>query len=1032
MLTSFISRSTKQSTVCKCQWRLVQNKTITAILLEDYLYSKKCQRLLTTNARKHQQQQSRNLSRIPRTQLRAISTETDSKVENILKHRNNTEEVLSFALDQSKVPIAESLVENTFSLLRKNKTEAAWECYLDLSQHRLQSFLSADQYKRLIKLFNHKSSQEKGLQYVLTLIEDMKSLGYNIGRKEKVLLMRLLSINGNLQIMEQIFESLKSENHLASQDLTQAQKPFHIVLQAYHDHVRKIGSLEAAKKSMSIYEEMIEYKLHPTESATKLLMQNLRYAKVVDIMLDDIWAWTWKRIEMNNIEVPPQLDPRFFREMIIYFSSAGRADLALQIYDRMIDINIPPTLRTMTALIHKVGRSGNMERSMELFNDMVVKYNITPNLITFNALIDIHAHRKPQPDIDGAERMYQSIVDLQLKPNDITYSILFDMYAKEADVKNARRIFNEMVRVHRIKPTPYIYSSCIELFMACNDYDSAYKVLGLLKKVADRRAPSARVVYNLMFKQLVEHDCIKEALQLLEVMIKERMSLETKTFKPMLSHFARRGDVAGTHKVASMMTQANCRPNRFTFYSLLQSFARAGDVSGAEEMFEVYKSRYPLNTSIYNAMLYVYTKRSEMDKVLNIYKRMTKASISPNEFTYGILMNFYTKRKELDAVVSLLDTMHTNNVEPTVGIWTILMDAYFLCGQPHEGRQIIEQMMKAGVQPSSISWAVLIKGCATSNMLDVAQAILDEKIDTYKRQYAMQQKSLLRDKEIHDSETYTKEIPETLEDLLYAKNDFSAKYMLSPYLFTPVINAHCTLGNYQEAKKLFHTMRDLSVEISIPTYTLLMKIFKETEQYDAVEKLWRGLYQPEKDQTAIFDIDPLIPSVPLPKTTYNYLNLLSLDADLESVEVVPNRVTPFALSIYLDTLMAQSRFSDIDTLWDELSQDAYGFDEHNWNRYISALLLEGKLKKACSVIPKQFLQASLKSERADNSNVEIEKITRNSSFMTSDVQLHAKTCKLFADAFDIRGVEYTPTPRLRATIIRRINDFLAQQKKTLV
>ncbi|KAG1079499.1 hypothetical protein G6F42_023735 [Rhizopus arrhizus] len=149
--------------------------------------------------------------------FRPLSTEAKlTDVES--KHLDrNYDEVLSVALDQSNVSIAQSLVDTTLSLLRKGKPELAWECYLDLTSRNQQRHVSREQYKQLIKYFNHnKSNVEQGLEYVLTLVEDMKQLGYQVGRKEKLLVMRLLGLNGNLPAMEKVFEDLTIQHHAYS------------------------------------------------------------------------------------------------------------------------------------------------------------------------------------------------------------------------------------------------------------------------------------------------------------------------------------------------------------------------------------------------------------------------------------------------------------------------------------------------------------------------------------------------------------------------------------------------------------------------------------------------------------------------------------------------------------------------------------------------------------------------------------------------------------------------------------------------
>lgn len=963
--------------------------------------------------------------------FRALSTEAKpTEVET--KHTDkNYDDILSVALDQSNVSIAQSLIDTALTLLRKGNPELAWECYLDLTSRNNQKHISREQYKQLIKYFNHnRPNDEQGLEYVLTLVEDMKQLGYQVGRKEKLLVMRLLGLNGNLSAMEKVFEDLSKEQLLEITDPAAAQKPFNIMLTAYKEHTHKIGTKNIAEKSMQLYGEMLDRNIQPAEATTRLLIQNIRLAGNSDGMVEDVWNWVWTKIGMNVGGKTKELEPSLYRGMVMYFASAGRAEYALEINDIMTKKKISRTVPTMTALIHKVGRAGDINKSMDLLNEMVIAEGLVPTVITFNALIDIHAHKKPEPDVIGANRMYQTMKEVGLHPDNVTFSTLIDMFAKQGDLAGVKKVYKDMVEKHHFEPNPYVYSSLIECYIKLNDRDSALEILSLLKKQAAHRALPALEAYNLMFKGLIESNHIAEGIDLLGVMIKDKMQLEPRTFTPLLTYYARQGDTEGAHKVASMIAQANVKPNSHIYSGLLRSYAKAGDIEGAENIFNIYKQKYRPNVYVYNALLYVYTKRNEMDKVLETYKRMSKAYVPANEYTYGILMNFYSKRKELKAVEALMETMQSNNVTPSVTCWTILMQTYFECEKPDKGRRLIEHMIQAGLEPSNVTWGILISGCIHSNELEFAESILQETIERAKRSLASPM--LLSDSKLSLSRSYEKYIPETVEDVLNKTHrPTKSKFAVSPYLFTPIIEAHSKNGNFDKAKTVFKTMCDLDIPITIETYTTLMNVFKRENRFDAVDALWTALYKPSDKQTFVENVDSLLPNVPLPENIYNYTNLLTLDEDdeIESTKVLKNQATPFALSIYIDTLIAQNRGDDIQTLWKQLIQEDYRFDEQNWNRYITSLIASDKLDEACTLAYQEFFESKSKNDVDDKVGTFKSVRKRDDISISNDNQLHTRTCASFAEAFQITGAEHMGEPRLRSAVSARIKEYMHQKDR---
>lgn len=963
---------------------------------------------------------------IPTSWNRSVTTGTGSLETTRFNKGDQYDDILSVALNQSNVSIAQSLLDNTIALLRKGNPELAWECYRDLTCRHIQKYISRDQYRQLIKLFNHsKTHHTQCLEYMLTLVEDMKQLGYQVGRREKLLLMRSLGLNGNIKAMEKIFEDLKNEELLVlpSQIDGNVQKPFNIMLTTYGEQAESIGPMAVAEKSMYIYGEMLNRNIRPTPSTTLALIDNIKLAGRSDRMVEKVWEWIWIKIGMNVAGKSKDLDPTLYRDMVLYFSSAGRPEYALEINDIMTKRKIPRTVRMMTSLIHKVGRAGDIDRSMELLNEMMVA-KLEPTLVTFNALIDIHAHKKPEPDVAGAKLIYNMLGEVGLLPDNVTFGTLIDMYAKKGDLNGARKLLGDM-KALKITPSPYIFSSFIECFIVLNDHDSAMDILKLLKKQANRGLPPAREAYNLMCKGLVEGGYIREAIMLLEVMNKEKMGLESRTFNPLMSYYAKRGDSEGAHRVAFMMTQAAVKPSSHSYTILLNSYAKAGDIEGAENIFQILKQKYRPTSHAYNALLYVYTKNNVMDKVLDTYKRMSKASVHPNEYTYSILMYFYSRRKEVRSVESLIETMQSNNITPGAICWTILMQTYFECGKSDDGKNVMDRMIRAGWEPSAISWSVMINGLIKADKLYLAESALTEVIDRSQQRTVTNYNKRRLLKDTVDFPDYDKTLPETIEDVLNkaSLDKLKSKTMLSAYLFSPIIDAHSKAGNFEQAKKFYKSMCKLSVPTTLPVFITLMNIFDTEANHDAVESMWNALYK--NDTSKLKNLDPILEEpIPVPNIEYNYTNLLTLD-DQDSTEIskplTPKHVSPFALSVYMNTLITQKRHDVMEALWTDLSRKGYLFDEHNWNRYIVALVEAGKLDKACQVISREFFH---KSKDDGVSNIRKTHRKRDDIFISNNDQLHTRTCALLADALQITGAENMGEPRLRTTVSNTVKEYV--------
>ena len=297
-----------------------------------------------------------------------------------------------------------------------------------------------------------------------------------------------------------------------------------ILLSAYQQHSESVGKKRAAERSMEIYSDLIDRGSRPGEAATRIFMENIRAAGNSIESVEIVREWLWNKAGMNLAKKTSELDPLLYKEVTLYFASAGRADYALEVNDIMVKKNIKRDSHMMTALIHKIGRKGDIAKAMALLDEMTSLEGLSPGIVTFNALIDIHAHRKPEPDIDGASRMYEMIHEVKLKPDVKTFGALIDMFAKTSDLAMVHRLYKDMIKKYNIQPTAHIFSSLIECFVKNGDKQSAVDVLRILRDSKPFGVSPTNATYNLLIRSFVRNGNVKDAFLLLNLMVEARLN----------------------------------------------------------------------------------------------------------------------------------------------------------------------------------------------------------------------------------------------------------------------------------------------------------------------------------------------------------------------------------------------------------------------------------------------------------------------------------------------------------------------------
>ncbi|CAO3638716.1 unnamed protein product [Cunninghamella blakesleeana] len=1093
---------------------------------QQYIINKQKHFYSTTTAINSQiQQQHNNNNNNNNTLSSSLNDLSNIPKDDLLIHSSssiNSGKILSAALEQSDLNIAHCLVDTALQLLKRKNPELAWECYSDISVRNMLRYITSDQYNQLIIQFAHQTKHGQGLSYVLALVEDMKQLGYQVGRKEKLIVLRLLGMNGQLKEMEKVFEDILHQQSSSEQQLllelnnnnnknnsnsNDIQKPFNILLSSYQEHVDKIGTKLLVEKSMSIYGDMLDYGIKPSHAATTILMNSIRLGGYTSEMTDLVWNWFWNKIGMHVGGKSRDLEPSLYKEMVLFFSTAGRPEYALEVNDIMTKKNIPRDRKMMVALIHKVGRSGDIQKSMDLLNEMMIVEEINPEVITFNALLDIHAHQKPQPDIVGAGHIYKMMQELGVQPDVITYGTLIDMFAKTGDLSKVRQVYKTMMEDNNnIKPTPHIFSSLIECFVNNDDHKSALEILRILQKGGVKDVEPNKIMYNILIKSYVQNNDIRHAFMLIHLLRDANLKMDARTFTPLLSYFAKRGDTTATESIIDMMDEMKIEKHPYTYTSLVESYAKAQDMEMTEMLFQDFKHKWRPNSYLFNALLYVYVKKNQIKKIFSTYQDMLNSSIKMTEHTYGILMYYYSKRRESSTVEALMRTMQENGITPSTICWSMLMQSYFRTNNSDNAKQVVESMIQSGVEPNWTTWSILIDGLVNEDDMSLAESVMLNSIEHYqqknqllldkvdsqfgefsllanisatatinnkKKKYNNNNTNTNNNNRVHEGTIYTQQLPLTIEDLLDKKQNEKQQQSIipPPYLFTSLIRRYTELKQFDKARDIFKLMQEHKTPFNAFVYASLMKLYKEENRFDIVDDLWNILnnhhYQQQSssassssiyldgigdvsllnvnrnDDSFIDDIILDIHENRLKMNDNNYgnnnnnnNNNNNILNEFENSKLVVNtdknttfKLSPFVLSIYIDSLNEQQRYNDIEHLWTKLQQEDYQFDVQNWNRYIVSYLNNNDIDKACkiaheSVLQLNELEANVYIRSKDINNSPSSSPSSSLSSSHSDIYLHRKTCYAFAEVFDIPGYKGMGTRRLYLSIVDHINKWI--------
>ncbi|RUS29922.1 hypothetical protein BC938DRAFT_480067 [Jimgerdemannia flammicorona] len=868
--------------------------------------------------------------------------------------------------------------------------DRAWDCYTDLALHDLLSAVTREDYHALIRYFIQIGNTDNnyGIVYIQALLMDMRAMGMSLGRRERLALMHVLGLNGRFGEMERVFEGLERDGLLIVGD--EDQRPFRTLMVTYGER-EGIGMIE---KVLEVYERMRKRGIVPDNQTYNAFKSVLRDLGEPDI----VWKWFTGLTVEETVEEKAErmregkdgaggrvtVDSRLYRELLMYFAGARKVEYALELWDAIAARGIERSVYEYTEMIHKAGRAGYVSRALEIFDEMMKQHGPNfPTTATFSALIDIHAHAKPHPDVDAALQAYEHMLALNIHPDVRTYSPLLDMFAKRGDLVIVRRLYADLL-TNGIPPNVYIFSSLIECLVGHEDIQGATAIFRAMPALG---VNPNEVTYNLLIRTYAREQDLQGAWRLLEAMIAADVRPDVVTFSTLIALHADLCDVSGARAVARRMISTRVRPNQYVYAALMDAYARAGDVIGAERIFEeMFKTGWKPNKVVYNTLLGTYVRAGDMSRVLLVYRRMEKdPTIGFNAYTFAHLIEGFTRRGAMRAAEELLSSMPGVGIRPNMQCFTALMQGYVWRGELEGAQDVVKRMIGEGIRPGFRTYAVLVDAYARAGELDTAarlvervgieaaeaarNAVVEEEIAEVERERErrrMQARSWTwmwgeeEVAEVKGEAAKTTATAETIEEILTRTYLHSPRTSVPPpHVFQPLLEAYVRMGMGAEARELLAGMCGLGVRLSSQVFVTLMNLYRREGNVAAVEAIWEALSGPTSgivdDPSTTTKATLETDTIPIPD-----------DPVLEGLVPHPTILRPyyrppapppnFALSVLVDTLSVAGRMRALDRLWKRLETMGYQFDVHNWNRLAVAMVRGGHVIEACQIASEKLLR----------------------------------------------------------------------------
>lgn len=234
----------------------------------------------------------------------------------------------------------------------------------------------------------------------------------------------------------------------------------------------------------------------------------------------------------------------------------------------------------------------------------------------------------------------------------------------------------------------------------------AYSVFGVVsaaKEVFKEVVEKDMVCWTGMVSCYAENECFEDSLNLFNLMRLEGLLPNNYTFASAIKACLGLKAVDMGKSIHGCIIKTCYEMDRFVGVSLLDLYTRSGDIDDARQVFEEIPKADVVPWSF---MISRYSQGNYYQEALDMFRKMRRAFVSPNQFTMASILQACATKEDLELGSQLHCHMIKAGLDSNVFPLNALMDVYAKCGKMGSSLDLFEQSSNK----NEVSWNTMIVG----------------------------------------------------------------------------------------------------------------------------------------------------------------------------------------------------------------------------------------------------------------------------------------------------------------------------------
>jgi len=310
-------------------------------------------------------------------------------------------------------------------------------------------------------------------------------------------------------------------------------------------------------------------------------------------------------------------------------------------------------------------------------------------------------------------------VCVAIQPDEFSFNIMVNAYARARQVDNAFKMLVEMKRVG-CSPDKITYSTLVK---ACVDAGQMPRALGLLDDMRDMGMCDV-FAYNTILRDLAKRKKWRESAEFLERMELEDVEPDLMSYSLAITACVRASRNAEAKRLFAVMQDKGIVPNLYVYSTMMAGFGSMGALSEAQALFrQMQERRVRPNEFTMSSLIEAYLKAGYAADAMLVQDRLGDMGLRSDDVLetqkiralaqQGLFENATAALREFSRVTALKSTRkHKANIGP-IPYNEIIKQAQRQ-GEPGVARSVLADMLKDGVAPNRMTYeqVVVIKGAA--------------------------------------------------------------------------------------------------------------------------------------------------------------------------------------------------------------------------------------------------------------------------------------------------------------------------------